>query len=49
MIYEKPNLAGRKPRNLRNQKRRARLPEPQLFKERIIKEEPNEQVTRVKI
>ena len=49
MTYEKPNLAGRKPGNSGNQKRRARLPEPELFEERIIEEEPNEQVTPVKI
>ena len=48
MTYEKPNLAGRKPGNSGNQKRRARLPEPELFEERIIEEEPNEQVTPVK-
>ena len=49
MTYEKANLAGRKPGNSGNQKRRARLPEPELFEERIIEEEPNEQVTPVKI
>ena len=49
MTYKKPNLAGRKPGNSGNQKRRARLPEPELFEERIIEEEPNEQVTPVKI
>ena len=42
MTYEKPNLAGRQPGNLGNQKRRVRLPEPELFEERIIEEEPNE-------
>ena len=41
----KTNLAGKKSGN---QKRRARLPEPELFKETIIEEEPNEQVTPVK-
>ena len=33
MTYGKPNLAGRKPGNSGNQKRRARLPEPELFGE----------------
>ena len=45
MTYKK----GRKPRNLGNQKRRARFPEPELFEDRIIEEEPNERVTPVKI
>ena len=45
----KTNLVGKKPRNSGNQKRRARLPEPELFEEKIIEEEPNEQVTPVKI
>ena len=49
MTYKKPHLAGRKPGNSRNQKRRARLPQPELFEERIIEEEPNEKVTPVKI
>ena len=49
MTHEKPNLAGGKPGYSENQKRRARLPEPELFEERIIEEESNEQVTPVKI
>ena len=49
MTYKKPNLAGKKPRNSGNQKRRTRLPEPELFEEKIIEEETDEQVTPVKI
>ena len=49
MTYEKSNSAGKKPGNSGNQKRRARLTEPELLEERIIDEEPNEQVTPVKI
>ena len=31
MTHEKPNLAGKKSGNSRNQKRRERIPEPELF------------------
>ena len=48
MTYKKPSLAGKKPGNSGNQKRRASLPKPELFEEKIIEEETNEQVTPVK-
>ena len=48
MTYQMPK-GGRKLGNSVNQKRRARLPESELFEERGIGEEPNEQVTTVKI
>ena len=48
MTYKKPSLAGKKPRNSGNQKRRASLPKPELFEEKIIEEETSEQVTPVK-
>ena len=39
----------KKAQKFRNQKRRARLPESELFEERGFEEEPNEQVTTVKV
>ena len=48
MTEEKLNLAGKNPGNSRTQKVIARLPEPELFEERIIDEEPHGQVTPVK-
>ena len=48
MTHEKPNLAGKKSGNSRNQKRRERIPEPELFEQTIIDEKVNEQVTPVK-